>query len=193
MQTRELVEARLALADRRFSRALLLLREAERVAGAQQKLEELLEVRDLARRVSALSAGHTKVSSEQLARRVDEHLTAFPRDALAAAGIDPERDLAVLVSKLRPLAGPHASAETRELSRARAALEDGELTTALAFLQEARRVAVAQGKLGELLAVHDLVQLLAKKNSARTRAAAEQLAHRVAADLRGFESAAGVS
>src|SRR5579862_1094776 len=190
MPTRELLEARVAIADRQLTRAFLLLREAERVAVAQRKLEELLEVRELLRSLSALSSGHTKEASEQLARTVDEQLMGFTAGALARAGVDPERELTVLMSKLRALAGPPGPGVTRDLSRARVALDDGELANALFFLQEARRVAVAQGRLGELLAVYDLVQQVAERSDARTRAASERLSHKTATNLRTFASAA---
>ena len=42
MPKRELIEARTALADGQVQRALLLLREAELVAVAQRRLDELL-------------------------------------------------------------------------------------------------------------------------------------------------------
>ena len=48
------------------------------------------------------------------------------------------------MSKLRALAGRFAPELTRDLSHARVAVNDGELVAALCFVQEARRVAVAQ-------------------------------------------------
>ncbi len=192
MPTRELAEARVALAHRQLTRLLLLLREAERVAVAQRKLEELLEVRKLVRTLSTLSGGQATAAIERLARTVDVQLAAFPADELAAAGADLGGELAVLASKLRALSGPPTSAVTRDLSRARAALDGGEVATALTFLQEARRVAVAQGRLGELLDVYELVQLLAERGDTRTRAASMRLAHETTADLRAAARAANV-
>lgn len=81
--------------------------------------------------------------------------------------------------------------KTRELSRARAALDEGELTSALHLLQEACRVAVAQRKLDELLEVYELVQVLVGRSDGRTRAAGELLAARVVAGLRSFAEAEG--
>src|SRR5579862_4739287 len=105
MPTRELLGARAAVADCRLPQALSLLREAELVAVAQRRLDELLEVRELAGTLVALNDGQTKAASEKLARRVADEVAAFPADELAAAGIDPEQELAVLVSKLRVVAG----------------------------------------------------------------------------------------
>jgi hypothetical protein len=193
METRELDEARLAVADRQFSSALSYLRVAERVAVAQRKLPELLEVRELARQLTALSAGQTKTAGAQLERRVETELRAFPGEELAAAGIEPEREVAALVSKLRVLAGPPAAATTRDLSRARTAIDQGEFATALSHLQEARRVAVAQRRLDELLEVHRLLQLLATRGGERARVDSERLAQRTEDDLRAFADDAGIS
>ena len=77
----------------------------------------------------------------------------------------------------------------RELVRARAALDQDEYDQALFLLQQAERVAVAQQKLGELIEVRDLVQVLSARSSGRTRAASEQLAHKVEAGLRSFAHA----
>jgi hypothetical protein len=63
--------------------------------------------------------------------------------------------------------------KTRELVRARVALEEGELTTALRLLREAGRVAVAQRKLDELLEVRELTQSLCTQAAGRTRPAAD--------------------
>jgi hypothetical protein len=190
---RELLEARTAIADHRLPHALYLLREAELVAVAQRKLDELLTVRELADTLVGLSDGRTKAASEKLARRVGDEVAAFPADELAAAGIDPERELAVLVSRLRVVAGAPAPSRTRTLSDARAALEQGKLASALALLEEARRVAVAQGSLGDLLEVHELVQRLAQRSDVRTRTGSERLARKTAADLRAAGQALGLS
>jgi hypothetical protein len=189
--TRELVQARVALSDGELAKALSLLREAERVAVAQRRLDELLEVRGLVGSLAERSEGRRKDASERLARRVEEELRAFPADALAAAGIhvEPEPALPELVRELRARADPHGPASTSELVRARAALEVGELATALRLLQEARRVAIAQRRLGELLEIHQLVQVLAERSSGRARATTERLADKVEAGLREFAQA----
>src|SRR5207247_10019238 len=154
------------------------LRQAERVAVAQRKLDELLEVRDLLRSLPRTPA------SERLARTVSEAVHAFPPDALASAGIhvQTEREL---VESLRPLAqaDDDAAAKPRQLSPARRALDEGDYPEALFLLQEARRVAVAQRRLAELLEVYELVQPLCERSSGRTRAAAEELARPVVAGL----------
>jgi hypothetical protein len=188
MTTRELVQARVALSDGELAKALSLLREAERVAVAQRTIDELLEVRGLVGSLADRSEGRTKNASERLARRVEEELHAFPADALAAAGIhvEPEPAFSELVRELRAQADSHGPAATRELTRARAALDGGELATAVHLLQEARRVAIAQRRLGELLEIHALVQILTERSSGRRRAASERLAHKVEAGLREF-------
>src|SRR5579862_6737435 len=192
MPTRELLEARTALAHRRLALALSLLREAELVAVAQGKLDELLEVRKLAGTIVASSDGQTRAASEKLLRRIADEVATFPADALAVAGIDPGQEVTVLISKLEAFAGAPVPSGTRALSDARAALEQGELASALASLQEARRVAVAQGRLGELLEVHELVQRLARRSDARTRPGSERLARGIASDLRAAGQAAGL-
>jgi len=115
-------------------------------------------------------------------------LQAFPAEALAAAGIhvEPERALLELVRELRARAALQGPAATPELSGARAALDGGELATALHLLQEARRVAIAQRRLGELLEIHELVQVLAARSSGRARTASERLAYKVEVGLREF-------
>ena len=158
MKRRELAQAEAALDKGEFKTALYLLQEAERVAVAQRRLDDLLAARELVRSLSARSRGHTKAAGERLARKVTEHLNAFPSDALVSVGIrkEPERDLAglpLIRQRLRERAGGDAIPTSRELSRARAALDDSEFAAALYLLQEARRVAVAQQKLDELLAV----------------------------------------
>ena len=178
----ELRQARVALDFGKLAKALYLLQEAERVAVAQRKPEELLQVRELVASLSARSSGRTREASERLARKVSEHLRGFPSD-------EPERDLIGLLlarPELRAPAGGQTRSKTRELMRARPALDDGEFVTALHLLQEARRVAVAQRKLGELLEVYELVEVLATRSSGRTRAASEQLARQVETGLRSF-------
>jgi hypothetical protein len=192
MKTRELSRARAALAEGELATALSLLQEARQVAVAQRKLDELLEVRELVRSLSARSSGRAKEASERLARKVTEGLHGFPADALASVGVEPERDpLGPLLArwKLRASAADHALIRTRELSRARAALDEGELPTALYLLQEAHRVAVAQRKLDELLKVYELVQVLSARSGGRTRAASDRLARKLEAGLRSFAQA----
>jgi len=137
-----------------------------------------LQVRELVASLSARSSGRTREASERLARKVSEHLRGFPSD-------EPERDLIGLLLARPELRAP-AGGQTRELMQARPALDDGEFATALQLLQEARRVAVAQRKLGELLEVYELVQVLATRSAGRTRAASEQLGRKVETGLRSF-------
>ena len=195
IKTRELSQARATLDEGEFASALHLLQEAQRVAVAQRKLGELLEVRELVRSLCARSSGRTKEASERLARKVTESLHTFPADALEAAGEEAEHDLLALLlarPKLRASAGSHALAATRELTRARTALDDGELAPALNLLREAQRVAVAQRKLGELLEVYELVQILSERSGGRTHTASERLARKVETGLRSFAQAEGV-
>jgi len=81
---------------------------------------------------------------------------------------------------------PYSSAKTRELVEARVALELGAFETALFDLRDAFRVALAQRKLDELLEVKELVQILSKRSSGRTRTASDRLASKVDTDLRSF-------
>ncbi len=190
-KARELRQARVALDFGKFAKALYLLQEAERVATAQRKPDELLQVRELVVSLSARSSGRTREASERLAQKVSDHLRGFPSDALASVGVrdEPEPDLIGLLlarPELRAPAGGHMVSKTRELMQARPALDDGEFATALQLLQEARRVAVAQRKLGELLEVYELVQVLATRSAGRTRAASEQLGRKVETGLRSF-------
>src|SRR6266550_1456137 len=76
--------------------------------------------------------------------------------------------------------------KARELRQARVALDFGKFAKALYLLQEAERVAAAQRKLGELLEVYELVQVLATRSAGRTRAASEQLGRKVETGLRSF-------
>src|SRR5690242_19453793 len=145
MKTRELIRARAALDDSDLAKALSQLQEARRVAVAQRKLDELLEVRELTEVLSARSSGRVKEQSEHLASKVVEGLHGFPAEALAAVGIEPEPDpLVPLLArwKLRAPAGDRLPVTTPELARARAALDHGNAAKALYELREARRVAV---------------------------------------------------
>src|SRR5262249_57574542 len=89
-RTRELDLARIKLARGELREALFPLKEAERVAMAQGKLDELLEVRELVRVLAARSSGHTHDESARLARKVEEHLQTFPAEELAAVRINKE-------------------------------------------------------------------------------------------------------
>jgi hypothetical protein len=191
MKTRDLHRARVALADGDLDKTLYFLREARRVAVAQRTLDELLAVRGLLSSLSASTTGRTREATERLARTVRDDLHDFPADALAAAGIhvEPEREFLEILRDGRKLLAPadgHRLAKTRELSFARVALAGGEFAKALSLLQEARRVAVAQRRLDELLEVHELVQSLSQQSSGRTRAASERLARQVEAGLRSL-------
>jgi len=195
MKTRELSLARDAIFHHRFPAALVLLEQARRVAVAQRKLDELLEVRELVHSMWEQSYGSTRKASGRLARKVTEGLRGFPADELVSAGvepasvgIEPEVELGALLARWRADAPPGdpAPAKTRELSRSRAALDDQELANALFLLQQAERAAVAQRKLDELIEVYELVQILSERSSGRTRAASEQLARKVEAGLRSF-------
>jgi len=192
---RDLLRARIALDDREFDSALHWLREAERVAVAQRKLDELLEVRGLLATLSARSFGRTKARSDRLARLVAERLEGFPPAARAAAGLPvDDRDLAKLVRDVRaarpPGARPHATAY--QLAQARAALDGGSPATALALLEEARRVAVAQASEEELVDVLELVEALAARSAGRTRTGSERLAGAVERELRAYARTRGV-
>jgi hypothetical protein len=184
-KSREVHRARVELVDGDLDGALYYLRQAERVAVAQRKLDELLEVRDV------LSTLPRTPASAHLAQTVDEAVHDFPPDVLAAAGIHvrTERELVESLRRRVP-AGDHGPAKPRPLALARRALDAGDYPEALFLLQEARRIAVAQRRLGELLEVHELVQPLCERSSGRTRAAAEELARQVVAGLRSFLPAA---
>ena len=196
MKTEELSGARAAIYRHDFPTALFLLEHARRVAVAQRRLDELLEVRELAGTVREQSYGSTREASERLERKVTAGLGGFPRDELVAAGVEPasvgvapEVDLGAFVAawKLRtPVADP---AKTKALSEARAALDDGKLADALFLLQQAERVAVAQHKPAELVEVYELVRVLSERSSGRTHAAAEQLERKAEAGLRSFARA----
>ena len=174
---RELHRARVALTDFDYAAALYFLHEAERVAVAQRKLDELLEVRRL------LGTLPRTPARDQLARTVEDALYDFPPGELAAAGIAVPTDEEV-VESLRRAAPPVDDA--REVSLARRALERGEDAEALFWLQEAHHVAIAQRKLGELLEVHALAGPLSERSGGGTGAAAQELARRVMAELRGW-------
>ncbi|HEY2201890.1 MAG TPA: hypothetical protein VGH56_08375 [Solirubrobacteraceae bacterium] len=185
MKTRELVRARVALDEGEFTTAFWLLREAGRVAVAQRKLDELLEVRELTQSLSAQAAGRTRPAAERLAESLNEELRAFPAEALTAAGIPIERQrtLAEGLQDLAARANPHGLSKTRDLTRAEAALAAGELRSALWLLGEARRVAVAQKRPGELVSVYELVQTLRAQSNGKTQAASEKLAARLETDI----------
>jgi len=171
-KTNELHQVRVALVDDDLDAALFLLRDAEHVAVAQRKLGRLLEVRELLRTVSERSRGRTARGCRELERRIAEDLAAFPVAELDAAGV-----------VLEPVPR-HVEQPTTELGRARVALDDDDLPTALFFLRQARNVALAQGRASELRHVGELAAALADLSDGRTQAAAERLARQVEADLR---------
>jgi hypothetical protein len=195
MKTGELSRARDAIYHHEFPSALFLLEQARRVAIAQRKLGELLEVRELLGSLSEQSYGSTREASESLARRVNDGLRGFSYDELVSAGVEPESvgvspevDPGALLAswRLRTSVGSQAATKTRELSAARAALDEQEFASALFLLQQAERVAVAQQKLDELIEVYDLALSLSERSSGRTHAASELLARKTDADLRSF-------
>jgi len=166
----ELEQARIEVARGDAAAALFSLEEAERMATAQRKLAELVEVRELA-------AALPLQRGEPLVGRVDEHIQGFPADELAAAGIAKEPSREELGAQLaRDRLGDHEPVTTPELSLARAALDRGDSAAALHWLKEARRVAVAQRKLDELLEVYRLAE----------RASETRLVSDVEADLASF-------
>jgi hypothetical protein len=190
-RTRELDRARIELSRGQLGEALPPLEEAERVAVAQRKLDELLEVRELVSALAARSRGHTRDASKRLAGRVDEHLQTFPADALAAAGIRKEPSHEELGARfareqLDAWAAGHPHVTARELTAVRTAVDSGDLPTALFLLEEARRVALAQRKLDELLEVHALAQVVSERSEGSTRTASAQLVRRVEAGLGSF-------
>jgi hypothetical protein len=190
-ETRELAEARAELRNGDQAAALYSLRDAERVAVSQRKLEELLEVQQLVRGLVDTSTGKTKKAAARLAQKIEEQLDSFPPEALAAAGVGARRAgrparTAHARAPQSAGAGARAHPTTRELSEARAAIEDGDLTTALYALRAARRVAVAQRKLDELLEVRDLARDLYRKSGGRTHDKSDRLLARVEADLDAF-------
>ena len=191
-KTRELDQARVALEYGAYAMALSALQDARRVAIAQRKLDELVEVRELVGALSTRSTGWIKHASKRLARKVDEGLDGFPAEALVSAGVraepEPRPDaLSHSRDRLGAPTGERALARTRELDQARAALADREFGDALIALREARRVAVAQRKLDELLEVEELVRSLSNRSSGRTRSAGDRLARKVEAGLRSFD------
>jgi hypothetical protein len=187
-ETPELAEARAALRNGDEAAALYSLRDADRVAVSQRKLDELLEVQTLVRGLVDTSIGKTRKAAGRLAEKIEEQLNSFPPEALAAAGVGARhgdrRARAQRARAPQPAgAGERTHATTRELSEARAAIDDGELTTALYALREARRVAVAQNKLDELLEVRDLARDLYRQSSGRTRDTSRRLLTRAEVDL----------
>src|SRR5260221_13053206 len=91
MKTRELVRARVALDEGEPTAALRLLREAGRVAVAQRRLDELLEVRELTQSLRTQATGRTRAAAERLAEALSQELRAFPPEALTPAGLPVER------------------------------------------------------------------------------------------------------
>ena len=191
-KTRELVEARLELERGDLTAALYSLRAADRVAVAQRKPEELLEIQELVAFLAARSRQPTTAdASQRLARSVAQQLQTFPPEVLMAAeaGIESSRERR---RALNPRATRRSAAEARgqpttpELAEARAALEEGDLTTTLYALRTARRVAVAQRKRDELLEVRRLVRLLYQASRGRTREASARLAEKLEEDIRSF-------
>jgi hypothetical protein len=187
-------QARIEVGRGDFPEALHRLGEADRVAVAQRKLDDLLEVRELVRFLAVRSTGRTRDASERLARKVDDHLQTFPAGELAAVGIhkEPSREeLAARFSREQVAAWAvgHPPVSTPDLTRARTALDGGEVGTALFYLDQARRVAVAQRRLDELLEVHALAQALSERSDGRTRAASAQLLRKVEAGVGSFAPA----
>jgi hypothetical protein len=194
MKTGELVRARNALDEGRLDKALDQLRVARRVAVAQRKLDELLEVRELTASLVAKSSGGIEQAGQALSRQVEDDLHGFPPAALASAGIEPRPDPLESVladAKLRHAAGARGPATARELARVRPALDEGEYAQALFDLGEARRVAVAQRNIDELLEVYELVQVLSARTSGRTHASSQRLTAQVEAGLRTFAEEPG--
>jgi hypothetical protein len=190
-RTRELDLARIRLGRGELREALFPLKEAERVAVAQGKLDELLEVRELVRALAARSAGNITDASERLARKVDEHLQAFPAEELAAVGIQKEPSREQLNAQfareqLESWKVGHPPVTTPELTLARTALGSDEFRTALYHLEEACRVAVAQRRLDELLEVYVLAQQLSERSEGRTHSASARLIRKVEAGVRSF-------
>jgi hypothetical protein len=191
-KTRELAQARVALEFGAYAMALAALRHARRVAIAQRKLDELVEARELVGALSMRSTGRIRQASNRLARKVNEGFDGFPAEALASAGVrvepEPRPDPLPASREGRPApTGEPAPGRTRELDQARAALAEREFGDALITLREARRVAVAQRKLDELLEVEELVRALSNSSSGRTRSASDRLARKVEAGLRTFD------
>jgi hypothetical protein len=180
VSTPELERARSALARGDFGKALYELRDATRVAVAQRRHDELLEVQELVRDVSERSSGRTREASEALARKVEEGLSTFDGSAADAAAARLR-----LVLDRQP-AADRAPVSTRELVRARSALDQGDFGKALYELRDATSVAIAQRKLDELLAVHELVGTVTERSSGRTRQAGEALTRKVEAGLSSF-------
>ena len=194
MKTGELVRARSALDDGKLAKALDQLRVARRVAVAQRKLDELLEVRELAASLSAKSSGAIEQAGERLSRQLDDDLYSFPADELAARGIEPRPDPldSVLAGvELRAADSARGAATTPELSRARTALDESDHGQALFELGEARRVAVAQRNLDHLLEVYELARILSERSSGRTRTASRRLVVQAEDGLRSFADAPG--
>jgi hypothetical protein len=191
-KTRDLVDARVELERGDLTAALYSLRAADRVAVAQRKPEELLEIQELVAFLAATSRQpSTADASSRLARSVAQQLQTFPAEVLMAAEsrIESSRERR---RALNPRATRRSAAEgpgqptTPELAEARAALEEGDLTTTLYALRMARRIAVAQRKPDELLEVRRLVRLLYQASRGRTREASARLAEKLEEDIRFF-------
>ena len=193
-RTRELDQARIEVARGELAEALRPLEEAVRVAVAQRKLDDLLEVREIAGVIVGRSWGHTKEAAERLIGKVDEQIQTFPAEALAAVGIQKEPSREELAARfaeqqLQPPADGRPPVTTPELTRARIALDSGAFRTALFHLDEARRMAVSQRKLDELVEVHALTQVVAERSEGRTQAASARLMQKVEAGVRSFAPA----
>jgi hypothetical protein len=193
VQRGELARARSALDRGKPTHALFELHEARKVAVAQRKLDELVEVRDLVDRLSARSRGRVKEASERLAQQVREDLRGFAPDELAAVGIELEPDpVEPVLARWRSLAREHGPVRTRELTRARAAMEEDRFTAALFELRTAQHVAVAQRRPDELLAVQELALAVSDRSSGRARVESDELVRRVEAGLRTLAAAGDV-
>jgi hypothetical protein len=185
-EPRDLHRARIEIARGDVDDGLRSLREAERVAVAQRKLAELIEVRRLADGVATRGWGQTRETAAELAQRVADEIYAFPADELVAAGIEPRPDpLVVVLARPAPPADP-AVPKTRELPEARAAIEAGDLAAALFLLDTASRAAVAQRRLGELREAYELARKVDAHSSGRTHARSDDLLRRIEAGLRSF-------
>jgi hypothetical protein len=189
LQRRELESARVALAAGDRPTALFMLRQAVHVAVAQRRLGELLEARELAASIPTRGDPRTRAACDRLIHEIDRHLKEFPADELRAAGIRVETGRDRIRALLaRGSTQGRAQPATPELARARAALDAGDLATALFMVREAQRVAIAQRRLEELLAGYELAEILAGRSDGRTRAASEALLRRAEASVLAFPS-----
>ena len=185
-EARDLQRARIEIGRGDLDDGFHSLREAQRVAVAQRKLAELLEVRRLAEAVASRSWGHTQDAARELEQRVRDDIDAFPAAELEAAGIEPRPDpLTVVLARPAPSADL-AVPKTRELIEGRGALEGGDFPTALFLLDTASRAAVAQRRVGELREAYGLAQEISARSSGRTRARSDDLVRRIEEGLRSF-------